>query len=250
MFIKSIFNIKSSFTKLLFLAILHSPLFAFSAKDIRFMTFENGLKLYLIEDTSSALVRMELRVGAGNSAQDEGNAGYFPLYARLKNAMIDSESATRLQICAPSDAEKAMQSLSEMLEPLQLSEKKLRSEINTEQVNTSMYASDSAGFINSAIEAKVFRGKGSRALTRRFSRRSQSRNRGRYSATSRRTITRRTTLSFTSAETSRRSRLRHTQKDISEDSQRRTQGRQRARQKRESRRTSKTEKSRTKSSSS
>ncbi|MBR4374470.1 MAG: insulinase family protein [Treponema sp.] len=156
MFIKSIFNIKSSFTKLLFLAILHSPLFAFSAKDIRFMTFENGLKLYLIEDTSSALVRMELRVGAGYSAQDEGNAGYFPLYARLKNAMIDSESATRLQICAPSDAEKAMQSLSEMLEPLQLSEKKLRSEINTEQVNTSMYASDSAGFINSAIEAKVF----------------------------------------------------------------------------------------------
>lgn len=129
---------------------------AFSAKDIRLMTFENGLKMYLIEDTSSALVRMEIRTAAGYSAQDESNVGYFPLYARLKNAMIDSESATRLQICAPSDAEKAMQSLSEMLEPLALSETKLRAEINNEQASTTLYASDAAGFINSAIEAKVY----------------------------------------------------------------------------------------------
>ena len=138
------------------LLLLSLKAFPFTERDIRFLTFENGLKMYLIEDTSSALVRMEARVGAGYSAQDEAGAGYFPLYARLKGAEISSESVRIEKTCAPSDAEKSMEELSRILEPLKISDKNLKAEISIEKANDERYAADISGFINSAIESKVF----------------------------------------------------------------------------------------------
>jgi len=130
--------------------------FCFEADDIRFLTFENGLKMYLIEDSSSALVKMELRINAGYSSQTEKTTGYFPLYARLKNVTISADCVSKSLTCAPGEAEKSIQELSELLEPLKISDKALKAEINTERTNTTHYANDLAGFINSSIESRVF----------------------------------------------------------------------------------------------
>ena len=130
---------------------------AFGADDIRFMTFENGMRMYLIEDTSSALVRMEARVDAGYSAQTEKDAGYFQLYARLKGAEITADGVSVSATCAPGDAERTMKELSSVLEPLSLTDRKLRAEIGKERASLAEYAEDGAGFINAAIEARVFR---------------------------------------------------------------------------------------------
>ena len=44
---------------------------------------ENGLQVFIIEDFSSAPIRIEFTAKAGISAQTPETAGFFPLYARL-----------------------------------------------------------------------------------------------------------------------------------------------------------------------
>ena len=46
-------------------------------------TLENGLQLYVLEDFSSAPVRIEYTVHAGISSSSQNNTGFFSLYSRL-----------------------------------------------------------------------------------------------------------------------------------------------------------------------
>ena len=48
-------------------------------------TLENGMKVFILEDFSSAPVRIEYTVHAGISAQTPETAGFLPLYTRLFN---------------------------------------------------------------------------------------------------------------------------------------------------------------------
>lgn len=130
--------------------------FSFNSDNIRFLTFENGLKLYLIEDFSSAVVRMEIKVNAGYTSQTEENAGYFPFYARLKNATITADCVSNEIICAPSDCEKSIKELSTLLIPLSITDKNLKNEVNFEYENLKSYTNSLAGFINAAIETRVY----------------------------------------------------------------------------------------------
>uniref|UniRef100_UPI00298E2414 hypothetical protein n=1 Tax=Treponema sp. TaxID=166 RepID=UPI00298E2414 len=51
--------------------------------DVKEFVLENGLSVYILEDFSSALVRVEFSAKAGFSSQSPENAGFFPLYTRL-----------------------------------------------------------------------------------------------------------------------------------------------------------------------
>lgn len=135
---------------------LSFSLFAFTASDIKLFTLENGLKVYYLEDSSSPTVRLELCVNAGFTNQGRDNGGLFTMYARLCGGEISNDAVRFVSKAAPSAAEKAVISLSSKLKPLNISDFELSSIINTMSAENAEYSESVAGFINSAIDSKVF----------------------------------------------------------------------------------------------
>ncbi len=152
-------NMKSA-AKILLLAALTffsaSRAFSFTENSIQQVTLESGLKIYVLEDPASAPVRLELDVGAGYSAQTAKTAGFFELYARLAGGEINSDSVKIIKTVAPADTEKAVASLASILSPISLTDKELRASLNSYRKELGELASSPAGFINTAIDSRVF----------------------------------------------------------------------------------------------
>ena len=131
-------------------------LFSFSADDIKLFTLENGLRVYFLEDSSSPTVRLELCVNAGFTQQTQETGGLFTMYARLSGGEISNDSVRFVSKVAPAAAEKAVIALAEKLKPLSVSDVSLSSIIKAMNTEFSEYASSATGFINSAIDSKLF----------------------------------------------------------------------------------------------
>ena len=130
--------------------------FSFTAQDVKIFTLENGLKIYFLEDSSSPTVRIELCVNAGFTFQNHKNAGFFTLYSRLTDGKLSNDSVRFVKKVAPSAAEKAILELSEKLKPIRPADSTLNAVLSAMNLEGAEYASSAAGFINSAIDAKVF----------------------------------------------------------------------------------------------
>lgn len=129
---------------------------AFSKNDIKHYTLENGLELYFLEDISSPVINLELDVKAGFSRQTSKNAGYFSFYAKLKDSEAGEDSVKFIKTASPDQVEKSILELSEVLRPVHLSDSKLKPLLEQEKSNLEKYYSEPAGFINSAIDSKIF----------------------------------------------------------------------------------------------
>ena len=64
---------------LVFLAALH----AIPYDNVREYTLENGLTVFVLEDTSTPLIRVEYTARAGFSNQTKETCGFFKLYTRI-----------------------------------------------------------------------------------------------------------------------------------------------------------------------
>ena len=131
-------------------------LFSFTKDDIKLFTLENGLKIYYLADSSSPTVRLELCVGAGFTNQGRENGGFFNLYARLCGGEISNDSVRFVSTVAPSNAERAVLELSEKLKPVQPSDSLLSSILNAMKTEYKEFESSAAGYINTAIDSKIF----------------------------------------------------------------------------------------------
>ena len=142
----------------LFIAIFFSAfsIFSFAADDIKVFTLENGLQIYFLEDSSSPTVRMELCVDAGFTRQNRDTGGFFSLYAKLCGGEISNDSVRFLSKTAPGAAEKALISLSEKFKPLNLPDYQLSSILKTMNLEFKEYSASATGFINTAIDSKIF----------------------------------------------------------------------------------------------
>ena len=135
---------------------LSVSLFAFSQADITCMTLENGLSVYLLEDSASPTVRLELCVNAGFTEQTEQNAGFFTLYARLLDGEITNDSVRFVSQVAPNAAEKALSLLSTKLKPLNAPDAELDALVKKMNAEFAEYEKSPTGYINTAIDAKLF----------------------------------------------------------------------------------------------
>ena len=68
-------------------------LFSSPADQINEYVLENGMEVFLLEDTSDALVHIELSVKAGFSSQTQQTNGFFKLYTNLVKAMYSNLDA-------------------------------------------------------------------------------------------------------------------------------------------------------------
>lgn len=164
------------------------PFFSFSQEltvDFHEYTLENGLKVFVLEDFSSAPVRIELSVRAGFSAQTPKTAGFFPLYAQIfpsagktayaltseidindiseKDWLLSSsfsecnaDSARFSVIVAPVQVEKTLEQFSDNLFSPVFSDSILTKEFSDLKTQVMQNAFSTAGFINSSIDSRIF----------------------------------------------------------------------------------------------
>ncbi len=130
--------------------------YSFTDTDIQAYTLENGLKVYLLPDTESAAVRLELNIYAGFSAQQIHTTGYLKLYAALLDLTITDNYVYTVKQFAPLDIEEQIQSLTSYFEPLNIDDKTLKTKYDKEQKSQKEFADSAAGFINAAIDTKLY----------------------------------------------------------------------------------------------
>lgn len=142
----------------LFLAVFFSLSFSFSfsSQDIEEFTLENGLKCFVLTDFSCATVRMELVIKAGYSYQNERTAGFFPLYAHMLDADITADTVRIEKKSSPNEFLKILGELKNALLPLTVSDNVLEKEFKAMKETVYEYSSSTSGFINTAIDARIF----------------------------------------------------------------------------------------------
>lgn len=158
---------------LLAVFIFFSPAFADSTflneQNYAEYTLENGMELFVLEDFSSALVRLDLSFHAGFSAQNASNTGFFPLYTRLfKYAKEDNPLLQKLTSECNADSARYTISISEKLVPEVFSllskrafepvftEKNIKREYSALKNEIMQYAPTPVAFINTAIDSRIF----------------------------------------------------------------------------------------------
>lgn len=148
----------------LFLMLHFYPLFSNPASQINEYVLENGMEVFLLEDTSDALVHIELSVRAGFSSQNQQTNGFFKLYTNLVKAMYSeldaaecNSDSSSYKITTTSDQiEDVLLRLSESAFSLQFSDEMLSRELAAIKLESEENAKSMTGFINSAIDSKVF----------------------------------------------------------------------------------------------
>ena len=145
---------RNFFSAILFLLPWFS--FAFAKDDIKTFTLEDGFKLCFLEDSATATVRLELDIQAGTSCQTPDSAGFFSLYADLLGLEISEECVRTERTVAPAQAESVFMEFAGFFTPLSVTDKALQEAAQKAQSSLKEFSSSVAGFINQAIDCRVF----------------------------------------------------------------------------------------------
>jgi zinc protease len=140
-------------------------------------TLENGLSVFVLEDPQDALVRVELCVRAGYSAQTAQTAGFFSLFSRLffttaadsplklsadipgisgiETACLSDSARYRFSV-PPGMSFRALSMLAECASFPSFPDAAIARELSRMKNEVMSYAMSVEGFINSAIDSRVF----------------------------------------------------------------------------------------------
>lgn len=134
-------------------------------------TLENGMQVFVLEDFSSAPVKVEFSVHAGISAQNASNTGFFPLYTRLFKYGTEEESllenlksecnadSSRYQISiSPSLVPELFEQLARHAFEPAFTDEAIKKEFSALKTEVMQYAVTPAAFINTSIDSRVFAG--------------------------------------------------------------------------------------------
>lgn len=133
-------------------------------------TLENGMQLFVLEDFSSAPIRIEFAVHAGISAQNAANTGFFPLYSRLfkyacnENTFLQdlksecNADSSRYTISAsPELLPQIFENLSKCAFSPIFAEKDIKREYSKLKNEVMQFAPTPAAFINTSIDSRIFK---------------------------------------------------------------------------------------------
>lgn len=132
-------------------------------------TLENGMQVFVLEDFSSAPVRIEYTVHAGISAQSSSNTGFFKLYTNLfKYGSVEwddisdltyecnADSARYITTTTPSRVSRILEQMARHAFAPAFTDSNIQKELNLLKTEVMHYAGTPAAFINSSIDARVF----------------------------------------------------------------------------------------------
>ncbi|MGN0728792.1 insulinase family protein [Treponema sp.] len=134
-------------------------------------TLQNGLTLFVIPDKTNALVHVEFVCRAGFSSQTSSTAGFFPLHTRLFFKSGNAEEiisafspeaectadASRFKAdVPPEDLQLFLEQLAQCAAFPDFNDKDIENELAQMKAESLAYSKSTAGFINSAIDSRVF----------------------------------------------------------------------------------------------
>lgn len=129
---------------------------AFTRNDVKSYVLENGMHVYFLQDTQAAPVRIELNINAGFLNQTEKNGGFLELYANFLGLEMDGDIVRTVKTVAPGDVENTIRELTHIFDKLTVTDKELKNALAEKRNQIEEFASSPAGFINSAMDCKVF----------------------------------------------------------------------------------------------
>ena len=143
-----------------------AALMAAPVNSVQEYTLENGMQVFLLEDSSDAQVHVEYTCRAGVSSQTQSTCGFFKLYTRLVKAANPAIDFTDVQCNAdssryfidvsPAELEGTLFGISDAVFENDFSDEVLRSELNALKKEVSDNANSMSVYINAAIDSRVF----------------------------------------------------------------------------------------------
>ena len=137
-----------------------------AAKQVQEYTLENGMQIFMLEDSQDARVHIEYSCRAGFSSQTQSTCGFFKLFTRMIKAANPNLSFTDVQCNAdssryfidisPSQTEETLFKLSDAVFSPDFSDEVLKSELSLLKKEVSESANDMGTYINAAIDSRVF----------------------------------------------------------------------------------------------
>ena len=153
------------FFSLILFSVLLFTLHAIPYDNIQEYTLENGLTVFILEDTSTPLIRIEYTARAGFSNQTKETSGFFKLYTRifqiasplkLEAADCYADSSRYVITIVPSELQNTMTTLAQNAFALSYTDDILKTQLSALKNEVSEEAASAGGFINAAIDSRVF----------------------------------------------------------------------------------------------
>ena len=153
------------FFSLILFSIIFFTLHAIPYDNINEYTLENGLTVFILEDTSTPLIRLEYTARAGFSNQTKETSGFFKLYTRIfeasspldfETAECNADSSRYVVTTVPSQLQNTINSLAQSSFALSYTDDILRKQLSQLKSEVSEEAASAGGFINAAIDSRVF----------------------------------------------------------------------------------------------
>ena len=141
-----------------------------SLEKVSEFVLENGMYVFIAEDFSSAIVRVEYTAKVGFSKQNIDTAGFFPLYARLLKyaspldkkilselgSECNADSSRYVINCTSDEFNSVLGALSNAVFNPVFQDEDLERELSALKKEVSENAFSVEGFINSSIDSRVF----------------------------------------------------------------------------------------------
>ena len=156
---------KKFFSMVLVGLVFFVTLHAVPYDNVREYTLENGLTVFVLEDTSTPLIRVEYTARAGFSNQTKETCGFFKLYTRIFEstsqldfdfAECNADSSRYVLTVVPSELKNTFYTLSQNAFSISFSDDVLKKELSSLKKEVVEEAASAGGFINAAIDSRVF----------------------------------------------------------------------------------------------
>lgn len=145
---------------------LTSTLVANPSENVKEYTLENGLKIFLLEDSTDALVHMNFVCKAGFSSQTQETNGFFKLFTRLIQAATPQLNYSSIQCNAdssiyslsftPAQTDDVINTLSSTIFNANFSDDIFSNELSKLKNEVTQNADSMSTYINAAIDSRVF----------------------------------------------------------------------------------------------
>ena len=156
---------KCRLVTVLCLLLLH-PLFSSPATQVQEYTLENGMQVFILEDSNDAQVHIDFTCRAGFSSQTQSTNGFFKLYTRLVQAaspalnfsdlQCNADSSRYILDVSPAQVNDTLFILSDALFNPDFSDELLKSQLNALKKEVNDNKDSMSVCINAAIDSRVF----------------------------------------------------------------------------------------------
>lgn len=143
-----------------------AKMFATPIKSVQEYTLENGMQVFILEDSSDAQVHIEYTCRAGFSSQTQSTCGFFKLYTRLVQAananltftdvQCNADSSRYIIDVSPSQVEDTLFSLSDAVFSPDFSDELLKAQLTALKKEVNDNKDTMSFYINAAIDSRVF----------------------------------------------------------------------------------------------